>query len=884
MLFTRKLLLFCVYTVTELPPSCQKLSNADFMQRPVRRCTKEPAKFILQYPTIAVHGTPESWISHSQLITMTSNHDDGSFEDTTSSLGDSSYDFIDDRSLATSDDEETRSAMTQSTSSDEHYNYQNNTHSQDPSAPSNNIGVGQLSNISLDSVSVDRENPLQSESQVTDRAIGPHDDCTIKDSLHNGQSKGQEEDTHSFIKLREATQPDSQGIIDGSDPLRAYRGSNTAQVWPTNSPNCSSEKITVEIEQTLLSQGLLLEKPYKVLYVGDHEVKDLIIQKVGAALAATPRIDEVRPSKFSIVPISSFGDTASPDVVLIDSSGLELIVDECTSATFVSGDEGNDTICMTLSDGMLVQSSWSGSNFRVSGHWTLPHVAIFYLSSKNTILAKQTERFARAFMNRHSVPAIVISDLEFEKSGTGTNAIDIRTPHLLLESCGPFPSTEYLPINLPTFLHLDAGQLSRNLLYLAHDATSATTIRGSDTVNKIDRGGGRALAETDRQFDGMIDGFCKFLPMTVVLLLSTLLFHLIMSNTIRQYWTSEPNSHWGMPIQAITTLSLTSPQPTSIVPTSALSHYSVASNGVTSLSQPVQIPKGISTVHENTDITSYLASFLTEGHSPSTNNSDKFKVHVIGDRHIVLRPPYWFTRARKAPKLLFKITRDGTILEHEVSPLFDGVYALKLRRADAYGVLSVSVWTTSKPKIHENFQVALKSSWLNMGGWKKFAGGMISGVWGDLSSIRSDLVVSCTHTSNGFRSLLQSTFIKAANCQKGAARLKAASHQFSEKWQNRSNTVTGHISQHMQRLGRKLAFCVDNRRAMILEHAASVTWKIKAAADKVSRLRENHLRRTQKGVLKAWWSVRGLPLQRSGRETEGTLRKHTVGVKSRISR
>ncbi len=53
-------------------------------------------------------------------------------------------------------------------------------------------------------------------------------------------------------------------------------------------------------------------------------------------------------------------------------------------------------------------------------------------------------------------------------------------------------------------------------------------------------------------------------------------------------------------------------------------------------------------VHEDTDIT-----LLFPGEDPPSN---EFKVHLIG----VLWPPYWYTRSR-----------EGSVLEHERSKLFD---------------------------------------------------------------------------------------------------------------------------------------------------------------------------------------------------------------------
>ena len=107
------------------PTSLQlRMLSADSMQQSEQ---DKPRPYIessvtLKYPTISVHGTPASWLSQSQLITMTSQHDESSCDDTTSSLGDSSYDFVDDRSIATTDDED-QDAMTHSTTSSDGHDF-----------------------------------------------------------------------------------------------------------------------------------------------------------------------------------------------------------------------------------------------------------------------------------------------------------------------------------------------------------------------------------------------------------------------------------------------------------------------------------------------------------------------------------------------------------------------------------------------------------------------------------------------------------------------------------------------------------------------------------------------------------------------------------------
>jgi len=857
------------------------------MQRLEEEHIIPPTTVILQYPTIAVHGTPESWLSHSQIVTMASNHDDGSFEDTSSSLGDSSYDFIDDRSTVTSDDEESQSAMTQSISSDEHDIDRNNSHPPDLSSP--NTRRCQSYIIQSASTCTSRGNSRQSGSELTSRGVDPDNGSVIQADTNDGQPLDQDEDKQPFIRLTEFMPAGPGKPTEGLHTLRVFTGHHVAPMFRNIFPGISPQQVTLKVKQTMVSQGLLLEKPYKVLYVGDAIAKDSIVQKVGAALAATARVDEARPSKFNVVPISSFGDTASPDVVLIDSSGLELNVDECTSATYVKRQEGKDTICMTLSDGMLVESSWSGSRFSVSDHWKLPDAAIFYLSAEDTISAKQTERFAQSFMNRHSVPAILISDVPLWSSGAGTYAIDPNTPHLLLESYSPnagkHRNINHLPIDLPTFLQLDTGQLSRNLAYFGVHPGSSTLGTENDLTSKADDTKPKASTCDSGHYVRILDSVWKLLPPSLFILLPILLFHLIASNASRQHRILEPAISTEIPAHADTTFETTSRQPVSSIFVSPSGQSLEASRAVSSVPQPDHVPGSILSTHENTDITSYIASFLAETHPPTPNNSNKFKVHLIGDRHIVLRPPYWYTRSRRAPKLLFNVTREGSILEHEVSALFDGVYALKLRRVDAYGVLNISVWTTSRPKIHEIFQVDLKTSWLKMDGWKKAVNGMINLIREDVDFVQNNLANTGNLISRGLQALVDNTIDKATGFTKEAAGLKAASHSVSKKLRKRRATVPHNLLRHVQQLRKGFAVHASNRRAIVLRHTGRLTSGVEALVQGIERFGEEHLRKTQKSVLKAWWKISGLPKQKPVvNEARGGLYERTSMSRKRTSR
>jgi hypothetical protein len=73
------------------------------------------------------------------------------------------------------------------------------------------------------------------------------------------------------------------------------------------------------------------------------------------------------------------------------------------------------------------------------------------------------------------------------------------------------------------------------------------------------------------------------------------------------------------------------------------------------------------------------------------SDSDKFKLHIIGDSYMVLPPPRPFALLKKPPKIFVRATRSDRAVDVRLSKLFEGAYTLKLEREDAYGTMNVSV-------------------------------------------------------------------------------------------------------------------------------------------------------------------------------------------------
>lgn len=866
----------------------------------------------LKFPTISVHGTPASWLSQSQLVTMTSQHDDNLCDDTTSSLGDSSYDFVDDRSIATTDDEDQDGLTESVTSSDGH----------DFDQPD----VRQLQGRSGDSLgqSSHSQDSNNFNSQATHSESGRHSsgrESDLQATIDRVPPKSLDEE-HEAIEFVEpsVTNLNFSRSIEVSHTLMVIDGQDApVGSFYLNMLERRSGKVAVTVRQTMASHGLQLRgRPYKILYVGDSSIRDVIVQKIATALAASlnnsssTNAEKPRPSRFNVVPISAFGEENFPEVVLIDSSGLEMSVEECSSASFARNEGGNDTIRMQLSDGSQVVSSWSGSKFVFSNDWRSPDIAVICSSESDSVAVKQTRRIARSFMSRHAVQTIVVTEASHWNSRADAITLDYLTPHIHLESLEPMgqdrtQTVRRLPIDLATFLSIDAGQMNRNLACL--DAARGSSKGRAPSKAAKSRGSSHDRLSFQEIYDAFttdirkegLKGLTRYEYMAgfVVMLMSVLGMVVVgfgLTGILGASRVSNsrvfPTNVASMSALSVSTSTIATTAPLSLPNTSALA-ASLASS----------TPALVSPVRSlSTDID--IASFLLDAYALAPNKSEYFKVHVLGDCHIVLRPPHWFSKMKKAPKLLFKITRGEKTLEHQISTLFDVVYALQISREDSYGVLNVAVWTESKPMVKESFEVDFGSSWFKVAGWKKASRVLTESIRGDLNSVQTILSIFYDHTKTGLSKSLQQQRAKTA-AQREAEKamlhfhLEAAAKTkelvvAQTKGLIRSISGTLHdshvaasyvVKKQAENITKDIAVYARNKSSMISRQSRILAQA--ATRSNVKALRglgvfsQRHLRETQKKVLKTLWTIGGAPKKtiKTGNRDNGSSRGSKIFVR-----
>lgn len=853
-------------------------------------CPDLESSVTLRFPTIPVHGTPASWGSHSQIVTMTPTHEE-SGDDTTSSLGDSSYEFIDDRSNITTDDEE-QDAMTASTTSSDGHAFEQvdvpprgrgptdpavqTPHAQPSTGPGDHEASSELDAIS---------------SQASDPRA-------TSDLVSYDEQDPIEFDEPSVTNLN------SSRFTEVSHTLKMIEKHGHLNELNKNVLDRLQSQLAVTVRQTMTSHSLTpVGGQYKILYVGDLSARESVVQKIGTALAAgltrsTLDSQKARSSRFSIVPISAFGEEGSPEVVLIDSSGLELTVEDCGYASFARKEGGTDSLRMDLSSGALAESTWTGSRFTVSNDWRLPDIAVFYLPDNDNFAFKMTRQFARSFMSRHKVPSIVISQSTlWDQPTTEPITLDYLTPHICLESRkSSFVSAQIVrrfPIDLTTFLNIDAGQMNRNLACLAATAGSSYSRQKNKqpadeklkNTAKSRPWSFREICESviyDVQRDGLMGlNRYEYIAGLVVILISVLGSLIVGFGLTELLGASKVSNSRVFPVQTevFSTSSFSTSTLSSSIPLALPSAPSLVPSSASSSSTQVPAAKSLS---PNTD----LAAFLLNAYALAPDKSERFKIHVLGDCHIVLRPPHWFSKMRKSPKLHFKVLRGDMELEHQLTTLFDGVYALQIKREDAYNTLTVEVWTESKPVVNENFEVDFGSSWFKVVGWKKATHLLTETIWGDLHSVKTSLSIVCGHTKTWLSTFVEQRRKKVAATNAAektilkshlevvvktkeliVARTRDLQRGLAMRLYATRAAASDQIREKARELTENMALYTSNHTNMISLQARIFARSItkldfNAFAQSARNLRRSHLREMQKKTLKTWWKVRGPPKQK----------------------
>ncbi|GAQ09699.1 hypothetical protein ALT_7020 [Aspergillus lentulus] len=545
--------------------------------------------------------------------------------------------------------------------------------------------------------------------------------------------------------------------------------------------------LTITVQQTMTKRSLDTEKPFRVLYIGHSDYRTIILDKIGDVLVSSScssyESSSTESSRYHVVP-TAFGAGAVPNFAELLPIHVQLIVDECVQASSDAQTEDSGAISMIFKNRPPCTSSWSGLDYTVSSssEWALPDVAILFLSTMDTLDAVETQKLARIFMERHGVPTLMISEKPLWKMVSEPIPLNYHSLHMCLESRHPTTGKSTVlrryPIDLKTFESITPGQLNRNLASLAEvypRVPSKTRLHLSNSPEGTEKRFfsteifNRAISGVYyRNDDHDWTPLLRLSIMTIVFMTAiTLCYSALQVTTVSLlHLFSQP------------TFSNT---PSPAVMTSPSSLLSMGGLGQTSLSAPSASAEEVQLLTSQYFGRSHFGNInsgVASGPAQEAK-SNHFQIQVVGDCHLILKPPRTFFSMKKQPKFDVQISRNNVSLAYEFSKLFEGVYTLRLDRGDAYGVVDIVITADTKPFLNQTMSVDLGTPWLKIASWKRAAQAISSQLARDLNSAHTGLTGAYSRLCTDLQLMMGDVVRKAHFLRHEADIIRQGSAQFS---------------------------------------------------------------------------------------------------------
>ncbi|RAH40396.1 uncharacterized protein BO95DRAFT_447947 [Aspergillus brunneoviolaceus CBS 621.78] len=507
--------------------------------------------------------------------------------------------------------------------------------------------------------------------------------------------------------------------------IRVFEGLEAAALKQKLSNATQDSTLTATVQQTMTRRSLDTDKPFRVLYIGSPDFRNLILDKIGDVLVASSpcssyESSSTESSRYHVVP-TSFGAGAIPNFAELLPIHVQLIVDECLDASADSQTDKPSTITLSLKNQPPYTSKWVGADYCISSpvEWTLPDIAIIFLATTDSNKDTETQRLARIFLERHGVPTMEISERPLWTMSRDPVPVNRHSLHMCLESRDPVTGTSTLvnryPIDIKTFESIAPRQLNRNLASLATIYPRKVYQVPPECPNEpLVK---RALNAVEHTWKVTPIPFSNGNHKLAFLLRLTVLFAAaVLTITFGHFalralilFLTQYFAHSGVS-SAVTTQSQNIPTASGFGPDGLLTV--VPSNIADVQAQRAQ-------AHGRSSLEDFMDGILSP--NPPSEGPSEFEFQVVGDCHLAIKPPHKSFIGRKGPRFSVQVKRDGKPLDYELSTLFEGVYTLKLERADAYGLVDVIITSNTRPPFTQTTSVDFGTPWLKIQKWRRAA-------------------------------------------------------------------------------------------------------------------------------------------------------------------
>ncbi|KAJ5140004.1 hypothetical protein N7448_003412 [Penicillium atrosanguineum] len=520
----------------------------------------------------------------------------------------------------------------------------------------------------------------------------------------------------------------------------ALKSRLSAMLLPSNT---TDSILMATVQQTMTKHSLDLDKPFRVLYIGQPEFRNIILDKIGDVLVSSSSTgspsSSAESSRYHVVP-TSFGAGAVPNFAELLPIHVQLVVDECMEATVGPQQDQPSTLHLTFKNRPTCRSWWNGDKYCVSSasEWTLPDMAIIFVSRHDDASVKQTQRLAHTFLERHAIPAMVISEEPMWELVGDTVPLNQDSLHMCLESRNPQTGETALlqryPIDLQTFESIAPSQLNRNLASLMQLYPNKLHKTTADTPSPAQR---CSITDPEKYPLNWIppayaSRACDAAP---ILRLVTLTLISAIALSIGYAAVKTVVIFLAQCIAGSTLSHISSPSLTPI-PTTAMSLQGVRQ---TALSVHPDGQLGLLQSQSSDHSIIEQVTGLTIAASTEPKNPDIFEIQVVGDCHVVIKPPRNLASSKKQARFNVSVHRYDQALPYELSQLFHDVYSLRLDREEAYGLVNITVTAKSKTPIGQTTMVDFGTPWLKIANWRRAARIVSSQVTKELGVVQSNL-------------------------------------------------------------------------------------------------------------------------------------------------
>lgn len=544
-----------------------------------------------------------------------------------------------------------------------------------------------------------------------------------------------------------------------------------------------SKHLMATIHQTMTKQGLSTKEPLRILYVGSHSAKQDIIHKIASSVTASIKGESNirKPSSqvYNVVPVSAFGSDETPEIELMHSSGYQIQVEDCLCVTQEKGAAfpGFPTAITLHIDGnspytsLPDKSRRSGYEIFPSG-CVRPHIAVLYCSDIDTQDQRRDIALARTFMNRHSIPSIVISHRQTFDKSVPPMVLDQHAIHMCLESRDPQSSGNIvlrrLPIDLASFLNLDARQMNRNLAYITGLCEKARPTVPIQSRPKIpQRRGCIYTAEKPHSLREQVYDTLEFI-MTPIRLVPIAAFILLLGvhsmgglDVFMRPFAAPSVSINGRALDQATVPIIMSSSASSSMATSAATSQSTASTRTKTITIVESKLAGPNSLIPFVDFKKFTETVQNFASPPAVEKPASWTAEAVDDNKILLRSPIdiklnWISKGEMSINIARASGRSIQI--YHTSSTSSGL-CIQIPKQEAYGLFNIYVTKKNKPTINEAFQVDFGYNTKNV------FGKVASLIRQDVLDLENALYNTCANVNNQTRQISHQALIQWKNLQ-----------------------------------------------------------------------------------------------------------------------